>query len=603
MRLVVLEDIPEDPELRRAWNALALRMEHPEVFYTYEWAVAVQRAYRTALRPLLLLAYDERESLCGVAALAVDAGERQVSFLGATTGDYCDFLSLPERRPEFVNAVLGELRRQGMKRMAFANLPADSVTASAIPQAARRRGCRCFIRTAYVCAQVVLGRLDRGNNGNLVAPGQKRLRRLAKAMAHQGPLRVDHSRSWDAVAPLLQPFLQAHVARFLEIGRISNLANAHRRLFLEELAKLLCEPRWLVLSRMSAGERVLAWHYGFQFHGAWFWYQPTFDSSVEKYWPGFCLLTHVLQEATENPALTTLDLGLGSEAYKAKFANESRETLYVVLHSSLVEHWATLLRYRAAARIKASPAIEKLVGSVRNMLRVFRGHLRKQGGKQTLLWAGKRLLQLLWAREEVFFFEWKNCELSSADSRKVQLRPLDLGELALAAMEYEQDEDTLTYLLRSAQRLRAGGAQGFVLAREDGLPLHFAWVAPFDGFHCSELNDTLNGPPESVLLFDCWTPTAVRGQGYYQQAVQLVAARLKAEGKLPWIFSAASNASSVRALEKTGFERRYSLVRQRILGRQTVKGHTSWTEAAPAVEVSAGSDNTHRQDAPPVVLS
>lgn len=582
----MLEEIPEDPQLRSGWNALVLRMEHPEVFYTHEWAVAVQRAYTGALNPLLFLAYDEREALCGVAALAADAKSGRVSFLSATTGDYCDFLSAPEHRTEFVDAVLRELRTRGCKRMAFANLPADSATATVIPQSSRRQGCRCFVRTAYVCAQIVLARLERGKDGQLTAPGQKRLRRFAKAIAHEGPLRVEHSRTWDAVAPILQPFLQAHVARFLDIGRISNLANARRRDFLKELSKLLSEPQWLVLSQMRAGERVVAWHYGFQFHGSWFWYQPTFDGRVEKYWPGFCLLTQVIQEATENPAVTTLDLGLGSEAYKAKFANESRETLYVALHSSFLEHWGTRLRYQTAAAVKASPSLEKIVDSLRNRLRVVRGHLRDQGGKQTLARAANRLLKSLWVHEEVLFFEWENCH-PAADSRNLQLLPLDLNQLAIAAMEYEQDEQTLTYLLRSAQRLRAGDARGFILADQDGRPLHFAWVAPFDGFHCPELNAKLQASRDSMLLFDCWTPTAVRGRGHYKQTIQLIAARIAAEGKRPWIYSPTRNVSAVRALGKAGFEWRYSLVRHRILTWQTVTGNAPQSEAAPVAEVSA----------------
>ncbi|MGH9497280.1 MAG: hypothetical protein ACRD3B_19950, partial [Candidatus Sulfotelmatobacter sp.] len=76
MRLVVLNEIPEDPALRAQWNALALQMERPQVFYTYEWSLSVQRAYQATLHPLIFLAYDNGESLIGVAAVAADDGLR-----------------------------------------------------------------------------------------------------------------------------------------------------------------------------------------------------------------------------------------------------------------------------------------------------------------------------------------------------------------------------------------------------------------------------------------------------------------------------------------------------------------------------------------------
>ncbi len=564
MRVVSLEEIPESQELRLAWNDLALRMEQPEIFYTHEWAVAVERAYKDALHPLLFLAYDEVEALCGVAALATEAKGGRICFLCATTGDYCDFISVPERRLEFVEAVVDELQRRGIKKMALANLPADSATMTAVSQAATRHGCWCFARTGYVCAQLSLARLERSTDGKPVAPGKKRLQRFAKAMAREGPLRFEHRRTWADIAPMLPAFVQAHVARFLETGRISNLANARRQIFIQELSKQLSGPGWLVLSRMSMGERAVAWHYGFQFHGTWFWYQPTFDSSVEKYSPGVCLLTHVVQEAIEDPTMKTLDLGLGSEGYKTKFANQTRETLYVTLHRSLVEHLSTMLRYRAAAVIKQVPALERCAGSVRTRLRGLRSRWPGEGGKRTLAWAGRLGLRALWASDEVFFFEWEHCEASSPGSRRFELRPLDIRQLADAAIKYEGDEATLNYILRSAKRLRAGGAEGFILAGADGSPLHFAWVASFNGFYFSELNATLPASLDSIIMFDSWTPPPIRGQGYSQKAIKLIAGRMKAAGKRPWIFGAATNPAWLHAIEKSGFKYRSSLKRKRI---------------------------------------
>ena len=78
--------------MRQRWNDLAVQMERPKVFYTCEWALAVQSAYQASLQPLLFLGYDG-DDLVGVACLAADPTEQNVSFLNATTADYCEFLS------------------------------------------------------------------------------------------------------------------------------------------------------------------------------------------------------------------------------------------------------------------------------------------------------------------------------------------------------------------------------------------------------------------------------------------------------------------------------------------------------------------------------
>ncbi len=231
MRLVVLREIPEDETLRRQWNALVDRVEQPQVFYTYEWAMAVYRAYHATLHPLLFLAYDEAGALRGLAALATDAAGKEASFLCATTGDYCDVLSSVEDRAAFVDEVFGGIKKLGIAAAALANLPSDSPTVAAMRRAAANHHFHCFARTAYECAQVLLGSLERRGGEKPVLPRKKMLRRFVNAMGREAPVRLEHARSWSDVQPIFPEFARAHVARFLATGRISNLARSERRDF------------------------------------------------------------------------------------------------------------------------------------------------------------------------------------------------------------------------------------------------------------------------------------------------------------------------------------------------------------------------------------
>jgi hypothetical protein len=195
VRLILLKQIPEDAELRQQWNALVKSLDRPQVFYTYEWALAVQRAYYATLHTLLFLAYDEQESLRGIAALAGDDAGR-VTFLCATTGDYCDFLAEPAQKPGFVISVLEELKRQEIKSITLTNLPADSDSVAALRLASQQTGFHSFSRTAYVCAQVCLATLPRRPAENKpVLPRKKMLRRFLNAMGREQPVRLEHART------------------------------------------------------------------------------------------------------------------------------------------------------------------------------------------------------------------------------------------------------------------------------------------------------------------------------------------------------------------------------------------------------------------------
>jgi CelD/BcsL family acetyltransferase involved in cellulose biosynthesis len=586
LRLVLLQEIPEDTNLRQQWNALVQRAERPQVFYTFEWSLAVQRAYHATLQPLLFLAYDESQCLCGVVSLAASADGHRVSFLCATTGDYCDFIALPEDKPAFVAGVLAELKKEGMGEITLTNLPADSATVAAIEKASARNGYLFYARTAYHCAQVSLAQLERRPGEHKpVLPRKKMLRRFLNAMGREAPVRLDHARSWDAIEPLLPHFIQSHVARFLATGRISNMARLERRVFLEELAKLLCASGWLALTRMMSGENSFAWNYGFEFQDTWFWYQPTFDSVLEKYSPGFCLLAKLIEEAADNPALRTIDLGLGAEEYKERFANQSRETLYVTLRTSPVQHAREILRYHAAEIIKTSPRLEAGARAITARWRQVKENVDRDGLATTFLRLVRRAGAFLWSEEEICFLEWSGVVVPDSNAT---LDPLNLNHLASATSQYVDDPSTLAYLLRSAARLREGNAEGFGLVDADGELLHFAWITAFDQFFLAELDDKVDGPSAGcVMIFDCWTPAPKRGHAYYGETVSRIAKRLRDEGKNPWIFSAARNVASVRGLEKAGFQKRYSLVRQRVLGWQRIKGETPNLNDSPAREVSA----------------
>lgn len=329
------------------------------MFYTYEWAMAVQLAYRASLKPLLVLGY-QGDDLVGVASLATDPAGKHTTFLAASTADYCDFLSAPQQRGEFVDAVFAKMQTISAA-MTLANLPADSPTADALRRKAAKHGFHVFIRPAYLCSQVELGAGDGRQELKVALSGKKRIRRYLREMERGGPVTFAHLQSGKEIQAALQPFAEAHVARFLGTGRVSSLATPERRFFLEQLAKRFDGSGIVTLSMLKIQDRPVAWNYGFRFSGSWFWYQPTFECSQEKNSPGHCLLSRIVMDACDMDEMAVVDLGLGAEGYKERFGNSTRQTLHVTLTRSWPRHMREIIRYRAASRLKQVPKLDSAV--------------------------------------------------------------------------------------------------------------------------------------------------------------------------------------------------------------------------------------------------
>ena len=567
MSILALREIPDDSELRREWDALAFETHSPQVFYTYEWARAVHLAYGESLCPLLLLWRDDDGRLAGVAALAAPK-DGPVSFLCATTGDYCDFVVRAKDAAIFTAQVFEKLRQMGYRDIVLTNFPEDSPCYANLDSTTR--GFHRYARTAYWCAQLQLAKIVE-DSGKPALPRQKMVRRSLRAMGGGAALPTISEATWEKMDTLLPEFFRAHVARFAFTGRISNLAQPERREFLLELAKLLGPSGWLCVTRLNAGARTVAWNYGFKFCGTTFWYQPTFANDFEKYSPGVVLLSKLIEEAAQDSSMETVDLGLGAEGYKDAFANASRRTMYVTLHGSRFKQWREMARYRLVAMLKTNPSMQKFAGRIRKAFRSSRERFRSQGAKETIQWAGSRLRRLLWAHDEVFFYEMTNAN-PGAKSGGLFLKAIDFDTLADAALQNANDEGTMAYLLRCAERLRTNAeGKGYALSNAAGELLHFTWAGPFENFYWSELNSQLPTPvPGALVLFDSWTPVSQRGRGYYGPTLGLVVAKLREEGKRSWGFSASTNTSSVRGLEKAGFRRDFSVFRRRFLWRQKV---------------------------------
>ena len=550
---------PPAEELRGPWNALVLRMEQPQVFYTWEWASAFARVCGKRMQPWIATAY-EQEELVGVVALA-RISISEAAFLSGTTADYCDFVSAPETRRQFVGLVLEALRADGIRTLVLANLPADSGTAAEI---AASHAYRSFVRTGYLCAQVRLGDDEERRTLAKSLSKKKMLRRSINALGRLGPVALRHNTGSEPLGDSLEIFFLTHVARFLATGRISNLVSAERRGFLRELADLLAPQGWFDLSSLCAGNQVVASNYGFRFHGSWFWYQPTFVNELEGHSPGYCLLAKLVEAAAADPAVHVVDLGLGAEGYKERFANSQRKTLHATLAADTGTVWRARWRHGSAEKLKRFGPVEGLARLAQRFLHEGQRHIEQSGWRSALVAGGRRVQRSVTRAEEVLLFRWPAGGEESAG--QADLHPISWTMLARTAIQHAEDRESLDYLLRSAVRLQSAQNQGVALLDAMGAVEHCAWVAPYQGFSMRELGILLQAPNErSVLIIDCWTPPALRGRSLYARAIRSLAMKLSRDGQDVWIFSAATNGPSLAGIRKAGFQLHATLRRRKVL--------------------------------------
>jgi hypothetical protein len=119
----------------------------------------------------------------------------------------------------------------------------------------------------------------------------------------------------------------------------------------------------VVLSSLSAGERVVAAHLGALWRGRLSWWVPAYDRELMSLSPGRLLLEDLLRESHAR-GLAEFDFLLGDEAYKYQYATHLRAvgsigkaplqaTLHDAVRSSLKRAFAGYPRVRETARAVA----------------------------------------------------------------------------------------------------------------------------------------------------------------------------------------------------------------------------------------------------------
>ncbi len=576
MQVTVLKEIPEDADLSEAWNTLVLAMDNPEVFFTYQWALAASRGFQNRLSPLLFLMYDSGQ-LAGVVALAVDPNApRAAFFLTSSTADYCDIVSAPANRKAVLLALLQEIKNLGLADLVLANVPANSVTLKELPDVAGSNHFYLTSRTAYTCGVVQLEGEEQRESLIRTLAGRSREKRALKKLSTLGSVKVIHLTEPEQIGESLESIVSAQISRFLASNRVSPLVGPERRTFLRQLSDLLSHSGWLKISQLEIDGQAVAWNYGFRFGGSWFWYLPTFQIEYEHVSPGSCLLRLMVEEGARDASLRWLDLGLGNEPYKERFANNTRETRYVHLSHGFQRHVASLARQTLTRTATRFPQFGNSLREARDFFQTAAKRVHETGVVATARYSIQKVVRPVASQDEVLLFE--AVELQPRKDQSIQLLPLTREHLVEASISNAGDSHTLRYLMRCANRLTEPGNLGFLLQDETGRPIHFLWIASYDGFRLAEIGHNLDpSSPAAAMIFDCWTPAADRGRGHYAAAIRQAAANLRRENRPAWIFSGAKNVSSLRGILKAGFEYRFSLVRRSRFGRATVTRHDTTT--------------------------
>ncbi len=570
LRANLVTDFAELERIAAEWDLLWESDPRSTVFGKFAWARATWRAYGAGLR-LCTPVVRSGERLVGVFPLARNGGG--LRFLSDGRADYNDILCAPGTGDEVVPAALEALARTAgaWTGCVLRNVSQDSNLLAHLPAAAAAAGLLAASVPDAPCPYIDLGAEDGRHLASLIE--KKSLRIYERNLGRIGPLRFRHLVDRDEARAHLEGLFRQHIARWTMTGGVSLFQDPAARSLYRSLLEDLDPARELRFSVMEVGGKPAAYHFGFQAKGVFILYKITFNVDFWDQSPGQVQIKKLLEYARDE-RLRRFDFTAGDESYKFRFANGVAMNHTVRLFPPGPGGRGRLAAFRMREGLKrTAPA-----GPVWRRARRWTGRARTVGEALRRLGParfGARLARrgwhLVFSNDMVVVFS--RSRAVPGDRRPLprsgEVRPVfgtgSLGDLAALAEEHREFRD-VARLARARDRLRRGDT--LHLAWLEGRLAHVAWSAVR-----SEVTGTYEVGPkcripleeEGVVIYDCWTPPAMRGRGMYPRVLREIAGEGGPPGRLFWIYCRRSNAASMRGILKAGFEPRYRMHRVRIL--------------------------------------
>lgn len=228
----------------------------------------------------------------------------------------------------------------------------DHLGSRAVAAAAASLGYRVltttYERSPYLAIDGSWEDYERGLNGRVRRDIDRRLRRLEEL----GPVRLDVSDGTADRTELLADGFRLEPSGWKAAQGTAVTSREDTRRFYEDLAEWAVDNGWLRLSFLRVGEQAMAFQYGFEADGTYYFLKGGYDPEYRRYAPGKLLLRALLERAFAT-GLERFDFLGADDPFKLEWSRTTYELKLVQAFSRSppgVAEWGAYAYGRPLAR-------------------------------------------------------------------------------------------------------------------------------------------------------------------------------------------------------------------------------------------------------------
>jgi len=321
------------------WNLLLKKCASVVPFLTYDYLKAWWQTRGGGEWPeesqLVLVAAFEGEELVGAAPLFHAKnilGEPALMFVGAIeVSDFLDFIVRSEDLARFLSGLIDFLLKcddlPAWDVLDLYNLLEESPSLKALETEAEKHG--WAHQQIHLQPSPTLP-LPEGFDAYLAGIDGKQRREIRRKLRNFESSFVDGDLVFAEDPDTLHDEVDAFLAMMAQDPNKRDFLTDAMRRHLHNTAQVAFEDGWLQLAFFTIDGEKAAANMAFNFNKRMWLYNSGWEWDFREYSPGWLLLTHLIQWATEN-GIQELDFMRGDEGYKYKFGGIDRHVWRVIV--------------------------------------------------------------------------------------------------------------------------------------------------------------------------------------------------------------------------------------------------------------------------------
>lgn len=335
VNLVVIETYEKFLALSSEWNALLNNplLDHT-VFSTHEWLCVWLNHFGKDRKILVLLAYDE-DTLVGIAPLMSSnkklrgCNVRCIGFIENSNSLHNDFVVLPQRRKETINAFINWLinNQERWDIIELINMPMDSENTVMIQSIIHDYNLLRGSYPGYTSPYIEINSDWDSYYKSLSSKARKTLRNISNRMEKEGTCSLQCIRTHDEY--------RAKEHHILDIAKNSwtekvgdSLASGGNLPFFRELSAKAAQKNWLMVWLLSLDEKYVAYEYHLIYRKVLYGMRTSFDDEYSRVSPGAYLDFRIVRSLFEKKIdVEGYDLGGSYDFYKKKWTDCKKQNI------------------------------------------------------------------------------------------------------------------------------------------------------------------------------------------------------------------------------------------------------------------------------------